>query len=77
MKPETAKFLDKADRSIRATSLLIDGGEADSAVSRGYYAMLQVACARPGTTGWMLRSTSTMPSVSWNAPSISGTRLVP
>ncbi|MGH7544863.1 MAG: HEPN domain-containing protein [Gemmatimonadota bacterium] len=43
MKEASAKFLDKAARSIRAARRLLDGGDVEFAVGRAYYAMFYVA----------------------------------
>jgi uncharacterized protein (UPF0332 family) len=43
VKEETRKFLEKADRAIRAAEPLLDGGDAEFASGRAYYAMFYVA----------------------------------
>lgn len=43
MKEETRKLLDKAQQSIEAAKSLLDGGYADFAGARAYYAMFYTA----------------------------------
>lgn len=43
MKDASRKLLDKADRSLHAAERLLEGGEAEFAVSRAYYAMFYAA----------------------------------
>lgn len=45
MKDEAAKFLEKADRTLRAAETLQREGDYESAVGRCYYAMLHAAQA--------------------------------
>lgn len=42
MKPDTQKLLDKASRALRAAETLLNGGDADFAAGRAYYAMFYV-----------------------------------
>ncbi|RMF50601.1 MAG: HEPN domain-containing protein [Bacteroidetes bacterium] len=39
MKEETAKLLGKADQALHAATILLDAGDAESAIGRAYYAM--------------------------------------
>lgn len=43
MKPETEKFIAKAQESFRASQMLFDGGIYNFAVSRAYYTMFYIA----------------------------------
>lgn len=45
MKEEARKFLDKANRTLKAAELLLGEGDAESAAGRSYYAMLHAAQA--------------------------------
>lgn len=45
MKEETRKFLEKAQRALRAAEALMRDGDAEFAVGRAYYAMLHAAQA--------------------------------
>jgi uncharacterized protein (UPF0332 family) len=58
VKEETGKLLDKAARSIRASRLLVENGEADFAAGRAYYAMFYVAEALLWEEGYRSRSHS-------------------
>jgi uncharacterized protein (UPF0332 family) len=43
MKEATSQFLEKAARAISAAQRLLEGGDADFAVGRAYYAMFYIA----------------------------------
>lgn len=45
MKEEARKFLDKANRTLKAAELLLHEGDPESAAGRSYYAMLHAAQA--------------------------------
>jgi uncharacterized protein (UPF0332 family) len=45
LKEKTGKLLNKAAHAIRASELLLRGGEMDFAVGRAYYAMFYTAQA--------------------------------
>jgi uncharacterized protein (UPF0332 family) len=58
LKDHTRKLLDKAARSIRAASLLVDNGETEFAAGRAYYAMFYAAEAVLYEAGQRSRSHS-------------------
>ena len=43
MKEETSKMIEKSERAVHAAESLLDGGDADFAVGRAYYAMFYAA----------------------------------
>lgn len=43
MKEATGKLLDKAERALRASRILLDAGDSEFAAGRAYYAMFYVA----------------------------------
>ncbi len=45
MNEDSRKYLDKADRAMHATQLLVDGGDYEFAAGRVYYAMFYTAQA--------------------------------
>jgi len=45
MKEETAKLLGKADQALRAATILLDAGDAETAIGRAYYTMFHTAQA--------------------------------
>lgn len=45
MKEETRKLLGKADQALRAATILLDAGDAESAMGRAYYGMFHTAQA--------------------------------
>lgn len=45
MKPEARAFLDKAQHALHSAQVLLEAGEAESAIGRAYYAMLHAAQA--------------------------------
>jgi uncharacterized protein (UPF0332 family) len=58
VKEDTRKFLEKADRAIRAAERLLDGGDAEFASGRAYYAMFYVAEALLNERGSRFRKHS-------------------
>lgn len=55
MKEASGKLLDKATRSIQASKRLLDGGDAEFAAGRAYYAMFYVAEALLNEKGLRFR----------------------
>jgi uncharacterized protein (UPF0332 family) len=55
MKESTQRLLAKAARAINAAGRLLDGGDADFAAGRAYYAMLYVAQALLNERGLKFR----------------------
>lgn len=65
MKEESGKLLEKAGRAIHAAEILLQGGEAEFAAGRAYYAMFYTAEALLQNSGLHSRKHSGVHQLFW------------